>query len=214
MTPTDLETFVRQNYNAIGDTYFSQDEIFSYFLAAMMELAQETRCINRVYTTTSVASQRAYDYPTNAMSLVRVEYDGERIFPNDLIDDDSYTGNNPAETSTGRPQYYQLFGENIYLRPIPDTDALTIRIFTYDLPTLPTSAGTLDIPARYHIYLADYALYRMLLKDKNRQLAADYFNLWKEHKVRAKALEKERVRADSFMVVKDSEMLFEEPRFY
>ena len=106
MTPTELETYVRQRYNAIGDNFYPQALIFNYFYDAEMELARKTKCIQRVYSTTTVASQRAYDVPSLSHAIARVEYDGERLQPNDFVDDDSMTGGNADETITGRPTHY------------------------------------------------------------------------------------------------------------
>ena len=69
MTPVELETYIRQRYNAVGDSFFSQLEIFNSMWQAQMELATESLCIKTTYTTTSVASQRAYDFPTNTISV-------------------------------------------------------------------------------------------------------------------------------------------------
>jgi hypothetical protein len=213
MTPAELETYTRQCYNAVGDSFFTQLEIFNYFWAAQMELAQETFCIKGTEITPSVDGQRAYDFPDTALAIGRVEYDGERIFPNDFIDDDALTGNNPGDTSTGRPEHYQLWDDQIYFRPIPDTDGLDIKVYTYDLPTQPTSSGTLDVPARYHLMLADYALFRMLSKDKNRTMAQDYLGIWQNAKKLALQTERLRDSGDSLNVVKDIDQIADDSRF-
>jgi hypothetical protein len=213
MTPTELETFIRQRYNAVGDNFFSQAEIFNYLWAGQMELAQETFCIKNTYTTTSVNGQRAYDYPSTALSIGRVEYDGQRVYPNDFVDDDGLTGNNPGLASTGRPQNYQQWDDQIYFRPAPDTAGLTIKLFTYDLPSQPTAIGSIDVPNRYHLMLVDYALYCMLSKDKNRALASDYFMQWQAHKKLALQTERLRDSGDSLNVVKDIDDLVDDSRF-
>lgn len=213
MTPTELEEYVRQRYNAVGDNYFSQSEIFGYFWAAQMELAQETFCIQNTYTTTSVVDQRVYDFPANTLSIRRMEHDGERIFPNDFLDDDGLTGNNPDDDISGKPEHYQIWGEQYYLRPAP-SEAATIKLYTYDLPTQPTSSGTLDIPSRYHLMLADYALYCMLSKDKNRPMAKDHLDLWIGHKRLVLQTERLRKTGDSFDVVKDMDQVADDTRFF
>jgi hypothetical protein len=147
------------------------------------------------------------------MTIRRVEYDGERIYPSDFTDDDMYTGNQPGTTSRGRPTHYQAFNSTLYLRPIPDTSALTIRVFSYNQPSQPSSAGTLDVPARYHLYLADYALYCMFAQDKNPAMADRHLRLWTEHKSTVMKIEQMRRRSDEFAVVKDIEEGYLEPRW-
>lgn len=214
MTPVELETYVRQRYNAVGNTFFTQAEIFNHFWAAQMELAQKTQCIKAIYTADSVANQRVYDFPTTTMSIARVEYDGERIYPNDFVDDDALTGNNPDESITGRPCNYQIFGYQLFLRPTPST-AVTggIKVYSYNLPSQPTVVGTLDVPVIYHLYLADYALYCMFAKEMKTQMADYHRNLWERHKEQALATERTRMVGDSFRTVKDMDDLYEESRF-
>lgn len=213
MTPTELETYVRQQYNAVGDSRFPQGLIFGYFYEAQVQLATEANCIRRVYETTSVEDQRVYDFPTNAFSLVRVEYNGERLTPNDFIDDDATTGNNANDSITGTPEFYQQWDQEIYLRPIPDTDGVTIKLYTYDLPSIPTAVGNLDVPDRYHIKLANYALGCMASADLNFPLADRYFKAWQTDKEQCIAVEKASKTQDRLRTVKDYNEITE-PRFW
>lgn len=216
MTPSDLETYVRQRYNSVGDSFYPQDEIFNFFYAAQMEIATETFCIRSTHTTTSVASTRTYAFSlfaSNIFSIARVEYDGHRIFPNDFIDDDSLTGNNTDEILEGIPEHYQEWNDTLYLRPTPDTSAKTIKLYTYDLPRVPSASIPLDIPSRYHLYLADYALWCMLTQDDNRGMSQDYLALWQAHKKTVLQTERLRRVGDSLRVVKDMDELYEFPWF-
>lgn len=207
MTPSDLETYVRQRYNAVGDTFFPTAEIMNFFYQGQIELAIETNCIQSTYTTSSVDGQRAYDFPTDAISVRRVEYDGARIYPSDFIDDDVLTGNSPDTTSEGIPQFYQIWGSQIYLRPKPNASSETIKVYSYDMPSIPTAAGTLDVPSYAHVYLADYALYCMTMQDKNTALADRFLEKWEQNKVMVKKIEASRMVGDSFRVVKDEDHL-------
>lgn len=212
MTPTDLETYVRQIYNAVGDNFFPQALIFNHFKEAQTELAEKAKCIRSVYTTSTVIDQRVYDFPTNAIAIMRIEVNGERIRPNDFINDDSMTGNNPDETVSGRPQYYQQWGQDIYLRPVPSTVA-TMKIFTYDMPSTPTANGTLDVPERYHLKIANYALAYMAYQDKNYALGDRYFKRWEDALTEAITFERARHVQDEFRTVNDwAEQAT--PRFY
>lgn len=211
MTPTELETYVRQRYNAVGDNFFPQAEIFNFFWKAQMELAIEFDVIKRVYTTSTVISQRAYDWPTNAIKLSRMTYEGEPLTPNDFVDDDAYTGGDEDETSTGRPCNYQQFGNSFYLRPIPSAVG-TIKLYTSDMPSVPTSAGTLDVPTQYHVFLADYALHAMCSQDQNAAMADRYLSYWQNSKNLVRQLEKKKLSADRLPVVKDVDSLYRESR--
>lgn len=207
MTPVDLETYVRQRYNAVGDTFFPAVEIYNFFYMAQMIMATKTFCIQNVYTTTSVASQRQYDFPSSTIAILRVEYDGKKIDPNDFDDDDISTGNNPGTTSTGTPTTYQIWGSDVYLRPIPSTSALEIKIYSFDEPQTVSAITQLDVPGRYHLMLADYALFCMFAQDKNNVMSSKHLAIWEQHVMDVKDIEARRRVADKFNVVKDGDLL-------
>jgi hypothetical protein len=207
MTPADLETYTRQRYNAVGDTFFPSAEIMNFFYQGQIELAVETKCIQSTYTTTSVDGQRAYDFPSYTIGIKRIEYDGARIRPSDFIEDDVLTGNSPDTTSEGVPEFYQIWGSQIYLRPVPNASSETIKVYSYDMPAVPTSNGALSVPSYAHIYLADYALYCMTMQDKNFALADRFLQKWENDKEQVKKIERSRMVDDSFRVVKDENAL-------
>ncbi len=210
MTPIQLLTIIRQRYNAVGDQFFGDDEIYAYIQAAEMEIALETNCIKNVFTASTVIGQRSYSMPANTVQITRVEYNGHRIFPNDFVDDDRMTGNNADETITGTPNEYQIYGDLYYLRPVP-AEVGTIRIFSRDMPSLPSASGTLDIPSRYHHSLADYALYCMFAKEMKLDSANYHLTVWVSSKKRALQVERLRDSGDSFKTVKDMDELYDMP---
>ena len=215
MTPSDLLTYTRQRYNAIGDTFFPDGEIYNMFWKAQLELAVEFNCIERVYETPAVANQRAYDKPTNTIKIYRLTYDGMKLFPNDFLSDDAITGQDEDESVTGVPQWYQQWGESFYLRAVPGTseEGKTLRLYTYDIPSVPTANGTLDVPAVYHPFLADYALWVMCMQDKNFAAADKLSIAWKENKRVVDQLERQKNSSDMFITVRDINTIGRDARF-
>jgi hypothetical protein len=165
MTPSEIETAARRMLNAAGSSFWSSDEIIGdYLYMAALEMASETFCIENRYTTTSVASQQEYATPTRALAIKRVEYDGEKLKPISFQQLDSIDLNTNT-TITGTPQYYYHFDESIGLFPAPSTAGDTIKIYSYDEPSVPTSISTLEIPTRFHVYLVIGVAYYMSLKE-------------------------------------------------
>lgn len=206
MTLGDLVTFIRQQYNAVGDNFFSDAEIYSLIYAGCMELSRQTRCIRRVYTTSTVASQQEYTRPTNTVMIKRITYNGNKLYPVTMREDDSLTMSNSTTTATGTPQYYFEWSDSIYLRPVP-SGVGTLKIFSINQPQAITSASTLEVPERYHLDLADYVLYRMAIKDKNPNTAAEYLSLWRDKVLQAIRFERMALRGDSFTHVQDEDLL-------
>ena len=206
MTPTEIETAARNQYNAIGDNFWSQTEILNLIWQACIELAGLTKCIERVYTTSTVASQQEYSYPTSAVSIKRITYEGKKLQAITMREDDAITGLNQATTDEGTPQDYAIWNETIYLRPSPSAVG-TLKIFSINKPQQVTITSTIEVPDQFHMGLVDYILERMAAKDRQIDLAKYYHDLWEKTKVEAMKWHKRNKRGDSFASVQDEEQL-------
>lgn len=206
MTPQELVLYVRQQYNAVGNTFFADTELFSHIWTAQMRMARESLCIQRAYTTTTVAGQQEYSFPTNAIGIKRITYNGVKLHHITFREDDSLTLSNSTTTATGSPQYFSVWNKTLYLRPVPD-EAKTLKIFTYNMPQEVTSSSSLEVPEQYHQDIADFVLARMCLKDQNFQGEAAYMMKWNEAVIRCKRDQKKLLRTESYTSVQDLELL-------
>jgi hypothetical protein len=208
MTPSQAEETARNRYNAVNDTYFSQDEIFKYLYDAELRLAVEGLTIEGLDTsTTTVASTRSYAFPTNAFAIKRVEYNGETLQLTDFREDDRLTLSNSTTTTTGTPRYYLVWNELIYLRPIPDA-AQTLTVYSYDRPTLLTTASTaFSSDEQYHLYYVTFAVAQMALKDGNLSLYRVLMDEFERSVDKARKVRRRSKRQNSFGYVRDEEML-------
>lgn len=173
-----------------------------------MELAQRCNTIRNVYTTSTVASTQEYAFPTNAMSIKRITYDGTKLSPIVFREDDAITLSNASTTATGTPAYYFLWDASIFLRPVPSAVG-TLKIYSFDKPADITTASTLPTPDRYHHYLIDHILWRLALKDGNTALAREYRAAWEQAIVTVMQWERRLLRGDSFYGIQDNEQLAE-----
>lgn len=206
MTPTQLEQLARRRYNATGDGFWTQAEMLDMMYQAQMELATEGLVIQNKYSTTTVASQQAYAWPTRAISIKRVAYDGAKIDPIDMREDDAISLSNTTATVTGTPQFYFSWERAIYLRSIP-AEAKTLDIWTYDVPEEVVITGSLSVPLTYQPGLVYYLLAEMALKDGNLVLSDRYRAIWEQTKVRAKKLEAIKKRGDGPARIKNIDLL-------
>lgn len=207
MTPTELEDIARVRYNAVGDSFFPQDMIFNLMFNAQMELAVKAKAIERIYTTTSVASQQAYSYPDQTIMIKRVTFDGAKLSPINMREDDVLTLFDQATTATGTPTHYFIWNRQLYLRDIPATAGLTIRIFSYNKPQAVTSTSTLEVPEEFHFNMVDYILAHFFAKDKDLNMFRYYMDRWDNAVIDAKRYFSQRKRADSFGMVQDEDSL-------
>lgn len=198
MTPNEIADAARQRYNAVGDSHFSDNMLMDLIYQASMVLAVETKCIERTFSTTTVASQKEYSYPTNAIALKRVEYDGLEIHSVDLNEDPKTSTTEP----TGRAGCYAIWNNELHLFPTPDS-AVTLKIFAFVEPSAVTTSSTLEVPTEYHLMMIDFVISYMFAKDKDPTMAAYHLRLWNEGVGRAKRDRAKRKRGDNFAVVKD-----------
>lgn len=206
MTPTELETYAREAYNAVGDTFYSQTSLFDHLFQAQMRLALKTNCIRNVYSTSTVISTQEYAKPTNAYSIRRITYEGMKLAKVTMKEDDTLTITNSTTSATGSPAYYFEWGASIFLRPIPAAVG-TLKIWSYDRPQTVSATSTLDVPEEYHQDLAWYVLKMMALKDKNRDMAAYYGEEWDKAMVQAQRSERLKLRGDAFVGVNDEDTM-------
>lgn len=206
MTPSQLITKARNKYNATGDTFYSDAELLDLIYEAQIELAREALVIERSYTTTTVASQQQYSFPTQMISIRRVTYDGVRIDPYSFKEDDAITGSNFATTTTGTPQFYVIWNEILYLRPVPD-DAKTLAVFGYIEPQAVTLTSTLEVPSQFHMDMVNYVVSEMCAKDENETMAAYYAAKWGRAVAGAKRWSAKKRRGDALTYVKDEELI-------
>jgi hypothetical protein len=207
MTPQEVEQAARERYNAVNDPNWSSSEIMSLIYAACLEMAREALPIERTYSTTSVASQQEYSFPTNLMAIKRITYGGNKLLPITMREDDALTLNNQSTTATGTPQYYWIWNRTISLRPIPSSSGETIKIWAISRAQPVTSTSTLEIPTEYHMDLVNYVVSEMYAKDKDLVSAKYYKELWHKAIQDAKRWVRMSKRRDSFAAIQDEESL-------
>jgi hypothetical protein len=208
MTPQQVESAARRRYNSEDSTFWSQDEVFKVIYEGELILAREALVIEASTTSTSTDGTRAYSFPSGFIAVKRIEYNGSKLRPIDFREDDLLTLSNSTTTEEGTPQYYVVWNDQVYLRPIPDTSDVTITWYGYKEPTLLTTvSSTLSIPSRFHVDLIEYTASIMAAKDENLRMAQYYEARWMDRVERAKAWQKKRLRTDSFATVKSEEAL-------
>lgn len=210
MTPQQIEDAARRKYNSVGSSFYSQAEIWDLIYQAECEIATETKMLEGVSTSlTTTAGTQSYAYPTGVSEIKRVEVDGQKLKRIDFREDDALTLLNADTTEQGTSLYYYDWNKTIYLRPIPSTSSLTIKIYYYKEPALVTSASqTLEVPAIFHMCIVDYVTAEMAAKDRQFDTSEKYFQKWYEvHMPRMMKWTRKRRTGDSFNIVKDEALL-------
>lgn len=208
MTPSEIILASRQLYNAVGDTNWSDSEMCTLIRRGEMKICTEVgMVIETPFTTNTVIGTQEYVFPSNAIDIKRITFNGKKLFPITMRDDDSLTIQNQATTDSGEPIYYYTFNRTIYLRPIPNTVG-TLKIFAHCSPDTVTITSVLEIPLFTHDPLVNFVVSEMAAKDQNFKMAQYYRDIFRnedipEIKKRARLMK----RADGFAVVQSEELL-------
>jgi hypothetical protein len=205
MTPLEINTEARDLYNAVGDTFFTDLQIYNWMKQACDQFAK-LWLIESSSSTSTVAATQSYAYPTNAIALKRVLVNGRKLKRITGREDDAVTLSNQTATTQGWPSYYTDWNSTIYLRPIPDA-VYTLSFQTYNLHSTISAASTLDLPVLFHQDLVDYVLMRMFAKDKDVINMSYHRDLFFEHLKEAKAYQARKRRTDSFATTQSEENL-------
>lgn len=208
MTPTQILTSARNRYNAIGDSFWGEDELLGLLYDACLDMTRECFLIERTYSTSTVASQQEYAYPTDTITIKRITYNGAKLVPMNMREDDQVTGLNQATTSTGTPAFYFIWNETISLRPIP-SEVGTLKIYSYNEPAVILISSTLEIPTQFHMDTVNYIVSEMSSKDMNFRKAEYYSKKWEIAKMNAKRFARKQKRGDAMAHVMTEESNYE-----
>jgi hypothetical protein len=200
MTPAELEAAARNRYNAVDDPQFNSTMVLDLIYQAQMEMANECFVIEDTFQTTSTAGTREYAYPTNAIAIRRVEYNGKKLEPVSLEADPKSSTTAPQ----GTPGEYAIWENTLYLFPTPAVTSDVIKVFAYTAPQeLSSSSTTLDVPVRYHLAIIDYILEAFAAKDSNPQMATYFRGKWEKSLGNIKRSQAKGKRGDQYAVVRD-----------
>ena len=201
MTPTQIETMARRQYNAVGDTFYSTEEIMDYIYKAQMEFCKYTFMLKKVFSTATVVGQTEYPMPSSTISIKYLEVDGVKLDPISMIENEELNIANYTATAADVTGSYWQWGQSFFLSNEPVTAGLTIKVYTYAMPQPVTNISVIEVPAEYHLDLVTYVNYMMAVKDENGNAGAAYQGEWISALREARKLERRKLRGDSFASV-------------
>ena len=201
MTPTEIETMARAQYNAIGDTFYKESEILDYIYKAQMDFCRYTNMLRDTFTTVSVVDRTEYPFPSNTISIKRLEYNGLKVTPISIKENDDISLSSLDTTSSSLSNFYWQWGTSFFLSFKPETAGVEIKCFVYKRPQRVTITSTIEVPDEYHTDLVDFVNWRMALKDENHPAARDFRDQWIAAMREARKLERRKLRGDAFASV-------------
>lgn len=147
-----------------------------------------------------VANQEAYELPDDCLRIKRVEvnYDGStsgwrkaRFQDVGQVENFALSASNVNNFYSTANPYYDVFGDYLYLRPIPTTNVSGGLFLWYiQRPTAVTniSISIITTPSDFHGYLAYGVAAEMATRQGNDALAASMLQKWEDGKAKVETL--------------------------
>lgn len=180
MTLAEFVTAVRRRHRAIGDTNWSDAEIYDLLTHRINESLIYIGLLEDTDTsTTTVASTQAYDLPDDCVRLVNLLYDGDMLQQISMRDWESQKAG--GETPEGESIQYVIWNRQVLLVPIP-SEAVTLTFYyEKEHPYIDgVTQTTIDAPSALHGLYIDGVMADMYAKDLNQQSQTMYENKWNE----------------------------------
>lgn len=140
--------------------------------------AERQYCLKTGYSikkdtnTTTVATTREYDIPTDFIQVIDVYYSGDRLAPIEKTETIHSSGD-----ENGTPTAFYVESKKIGLEPIP-TAADTLTIIYYSMGgAMSADADDPIIPKEHHMMLAYYAAYHCCIEGDDTRLTF-FYGLW------------------------------------
>ena len=212
MTPAEIITNVRSQFDDASSAFLTDTELYSYINQGLYELCAQSDILQKIDTSiTTVNGTATYDMPGVGgfdvttypifIKIQQITWNGNLLFRKDLESFQAITGNNP---SNGNPQYYNQWGKVLTLTPTPTT-AQTVKIWGFGRPPVISASvadadlyagnGTTAYPGgieeAYQNDIIDYILMRAYYKDDDTK-AIEHKRLWEMSLQRIKLEQKQR----------------------
>lgn len=174
-TPAEVYAVIRNQCAESGTDFWGESEIYSLMSMGEHILAHRLGVNEASTSFSSVTNTKTYSIASSLSNtslgvLTRVTYDSYRLQAVDINEFDNIEGMAyGGVTVTGKPEYYYRYGDTLGFSPTPD-ESKVIALYHQATPAKITTASTaFTVPDEYTDYIADYALYRMFLKDQELQ---------------------------------------------
>jgi len=207
MTPAEILAQVRYNTKtSTTDGVGAESDLMrilnDYYLRQTMLFVNANEDLFGVKATTSlniVDSQETYTLPPDCLRVKRVEvnYTGSnkdwykaRYQDVGQVEGFAMSQSNINDYYSTNSPYYDVFGDKIYLRPIPTSNISGGLMLWYIRrpTTLSTISSTISTPQDFHGYLVYGVTAEVATRQGNDALAAAMFQKWEDGRIKIETM--------------------------
>lgn len=186
ITAADIITDVRADLNESTASFWTEADLLQWIDEAVREIVNRTRCLETTaYTIDLVNGTYKYDTTGSFLSIETIIHNSgvtgsiTRIFTLKRMD----IQNLGHSKETGRPKFFAVWNDDIYIWPIPGTDEATTELTVFQV-TLPTGVSAtnsaIETPAYLDSAIVNYVKAKAYFKDLKETMGAFYMSLFEK----------------------------------
>lgn len=202
MTPAQCLSTIRDQVVETSANFWTDAEIYRYMWSGESILNAQLGLYEANGTQNTFTGIESYDNPDELVYYTNINWDNQKLKQitfrdRDAIETPGYGGS----YSEGQPHSYILYGNSIYLYPIPNSAKALIYRYIKEPAAIGSGSGSFSIPVAYTHFIADYALFRMYAKDQEADRAMFHKKLWDENIQMASDINGLKNKMDRYRVV-------------
>lgn len=204
-TPTlrlaDVIAEVKTQFGDTSGTELTDAMIARWTNQAQIEIVSQNPFLKATATQNTVAGTQTFILPSDVLQVETLQFDG--VILENMSFEQYNTKYRGAQLSTGTPTTWSVWGNSVYLYPVPD-NVKTVTIFYVKSPTNVSSPNDLlACPDRYFNAIVEFCMSRAFAMDED----------WPAQQVKSAAFDKnvrdnmntDGVAPGAFFVISDSD---------
>lgn len=166
MIVSDIQTRVKAQFGDTSGAQLTDADIIRWINDAQKEIGAKKNIFQAKGTIATIIGTQTYNYPAGLVSIKMVSFDGVILRPMNKEEVDEFLPDQEFDsTSTGTPQSFWVFAQQIYLYPRPDRVKNLTVAYTRMPVEVTTNADTPELPIQFHTRIVDYCMAQAAQKD-------------------------------------------------
>lgn len=153
---------VQRQFGDEAEAQITRADITNWANDAQLDIVRKTECLQFHFETDSIANDGSYTFPIPFVRLRRVTFNGIKLKRIELEELDKIAGDREAQPKVGTPDRYYVWGNRLFLYPLPSKDGEgNLEIYCVKRPeALSGDQSIPEIPEHMHEDIVRYALAR------------------------------------------------------
>lgn len=170
-TGADVAANVKRSFGDEAGVQITDDDILRWVNSAVREINGKNKVLK--IKASATLNQGAYDYSTSGLNIFQVQtlhIEGRPLPSRSFQEAEEYIlKRDPNGSTTGRPQLWYSWGENIYFWPMPEKNYDMSLYFIGEPTPLASITETIPLPDQYFNRIVEYVMAQAYELDEDNE---------------------------------------------